>query len=324
MPSAYQPPREIEHEHSHGTRHHSHGRREAQEASRRPQDRARLRGTCHDRLPCLLRLPTIRGFYYSFTDFKVLSEPNMVGLENYQRMVGGPSRVERALGHPPVRAHQHGLQTIVAIGLAVLMHRLTKSMTIRGLLLLPYLIANVIVASRMVLDARLPDRHRQRDAGLDRSRRIAFFGDSAWALPTIALVNVWRHMGYTALLIFAGLQTIPPEVYEAASIDGAGEVRSFFKITVPLLRPVLAMVLVITVTGPSRSSTPSPSQPRVVRSTPPASSTTTSTNWPSSGSSSGTPRRSPSSCSSSSPPWPSRRSRCCAPASPTSPERNAP
>lgn len=193
--------------------------------------------------------PTIRGFYYSFTDFKVLSEPNMVGLENYQRMFDDPlvwNALWVTLQYVLINI---GLQTIVAIGLAVLMHRLTKSMTIRGLLLLPYLIANVIVALVWfwMLDYQIGIVNVMLDwIGVDR---IAFFGDSAWALPTIALVNVWRHMGYTALLIFAGLQTIPPEVYEAASIDGAGEVRSFFKITVPLLRPVLAMVLVITVTG---------------------------------------------------------------------------
>lgn len=193
--------------------------------------------------------PTIRGFYYSFTDFKVLSEPNMVGLENYQRMFDDPlvwNALWVTLQYVLINI---GLQTIVAIGLAVLMHRLTKSMTIRGLLLLPYLIANVIVALVWfwMLDYQIGIVNVMLDwMGVDR---IAFFGDSAWALPTIALINVWRHMGYTALLIFAGLQTIPPEVYEAASLDGAGEVRSFFKITVPLLRPVLAMVLVITVTG---------------------------------------------------------------------------
>ena len=56
-------------------------------------------------------------------------------------------------------------------------------------------------------------------------------------------------MGYTALLVFAGLQTIPNYVYEAASVDGASEWSSFWRITLPLLRPVLALVLVITVIG---------------------------------------------------------------------------
>lgn len=68
-------------------------------------------------------------------------------------------------------------------------------------------------------------------------------------IPTIALINVWRHMGYTALLIFAGLQTIPETVYEAGRVDGASEWSMFWRITMPLLRPILALVLIMTVIG---------------------------------------------------------------------------
>lgn len=82
--------------------------------------------------------------------------------------------------------------------------------------------------------------------GLDR---IGFFTNEIWVIPTIALVNVWRHMGYTALLIFAGLQTIPDNLYEAARVDGSSEVRSFFSITLPLLRPILGLVLIISIIG---------------------------------------------------------------------------
>jgi multiple sugar transport system permease protein len=63
------------------------------------------------------------------------------------------------------------------------------------------------------------------------------------------MVNVWRHVGYTALLIFAGLQTISPQVYEAAKVDGASEWSMFWRITLPLLRPYLAMVLIVTSIG---------------------------------------------------------------------------
>jgi multiple sugar transport system permease protein len=78
--------------------------------------------------------------------------------------------------------------------------------------------------------------------------RFTFF-DEGTAMPTIALINVWRHMGYTALLIFAGLQAIPKDVYEAAAIDGANEWRLFRSVTLPLLRPVMAFVMVITIVG---------------------------------------------------------------------------
>jgi multiple sugar transport system permease protein len=56
-------------------------------------------------------------------------------------------------------------------------------------------------------------------------------------------------MGYTALLVFAGLQTIPSYVYEAAEVDGSTEWKTFWRITLPLLRPVLVMVLVVTMIG---------------------------------------------------------------------------
>ena len=141
------------------------------------------------------------------------------------------------------------MQTVLALALAVLMHRLTQSTVIRGVLLLPYLISNVVVALLWywMADYNLGLINQGLDwIGLDR---IGFFGDEKWAIPTIALINVWRHMGYTALLIFAGLQAINRDVYEAAAVDGASERRIFFRITLPLLRPVLALVLIITVIG---------------------------------------------------------------------------
>ena len=76
-----------------------------------------------------------------------------------------------------------------------------------------------------------------------------FFGHPDEAIQSIAVINIWRHVGYTALLIFAGLQTIPESLYEAAAIDGATELRSFWHVTIPLLRPVLAFVLITSLIG---------------------------------------------------------------------------
>jgi multiple sugar transport system permease protein len=194
-------------------------------------------------------IPAVRGLYYSFTDFDVFQEPQAVGLANYQRMLADPlfwNSLAVTLEYVVINI---GLQTVLAIGIAVLMQRLTKSMLVRGIILAPYLVANVIVALVWfwILDYQVGIGNQLLEwLGL---HRLAFFGDSALAIPTIALVNVWRHMGYTALLVFAGLQTIPKEVYEAASIDGAGEWKTFARITLPLLRPVLALVLVVSIIG---------------------------------------------------------------------------
>ncbi|WP_425145284.1 carbohydrate ABC transporter permease, partial [Deinococcus sp.] len=76
-----------------------------------------------------------------------------------------------------------------------------------------------------------------------------FFTSTDQAIPTIAFVNIWKHAGFNALLFYAGIQAIPRTVYEAAAIDGASESRSFFNITLPLLRPVTVFVLVTSVIG---------------------------------------------------------------------------
>lgn len=193
--------------------------------------------------------PTIVGFYYSLTEFNLLGSPSFIGLENFSTLMGDPlfwNSLKVTLYYVVLNI---GFQTVIAVGLAVLMHRLTRNTVIRGALLLPWLISNVIAAMLWfwLLDYQIGLVNIFFEwVGVDK---IAFFGDEAWAIPTIAFINVWRHMGYTALLVFAGLQTIPSYVYEAASIDGSSEWSSFWRITMPLLRPVLAMVLVISVTG---------------------------------------------------------------------------
>lgn len=193
--------------------------------------------------------PAFRGLYYSFTDFNLFADPTFVGLANYQRLLGDPL-FWNALGVTGLYVLINiGLQTVLALAIAVLMHRLTRSIVVRGIMILPYLIANVIAA--LVWFYMLDYQVGIVNEALSwlGAGRVAFLGDSSWAIPTVALINVWRHMGYTALLVFAGLQMIPREVYEAGGIDGASEWRMFRSITLPLLRPVMAMVLVVTITG---------------------------------------------------------------------------
>jgi len=193
--------------------------------------------------------PFIRGFYFSLTRYNLLGTPTFIGFDNFTKLFQDPLFWNALVVTVEYVLFNIVFQTILAVAIAVLMHRLTQSTAIRSPILLPFLISNVIAAMLWLwmLDFQIGLVNEfLAFVGLDR---IAFFGDSAWAIPTIAAVNVWRHMGYTALLVFAGLQTIPNYVYEAASVDGSTEWQSFWRITMPLLRPVLALVLVITVTG---------------------------------------------------------------------------
>ena len=78
---------------------------------------------------------------------------------------------------------------------------------------------------------------------------VDWLGDPAWAMPTIILFAVWKNFGYNMIILLAGLQAIPQDLYEAAKIDGASAWRRFLHVTLPGLGPVLLVVGVITVSG---------------------------------------------------------------------------
>jgi multiple sugar transport system permease protein len=193
--------------------------------------------------------PTLRGIYLSFTKFNLLTSPEFNGLDNYVRMVQDPvfwNALKVTIYYVLINI---GLQTVLALVIAVMMQRLTQRTWLRGIVLTPYLVSNVVAAMVFlwILDFQLGIGNTVIAAlGMDR---IPFLSDSAWVIPTIAVINVWRHVGYTALLIFAGLQMIPHSIYEAARVDGASEIRMFRSITIPLLRPILSLVLIVTVVG---------------------------------------------------------------------------
>ncbi|ANZ41593.1 sugar ABC transporter permease [Lentzea guizhouensis] len=193
--------------------------------------------------------PTALGVYYSLTDYGMLSEPNFVGVENYRELVDD-DRFWNAL---KVTGYYVVLnivsQTVLALALATLMHRLTQSMAMRAMLLVPWLVPNVTVGLlwMWMLDANLGFvNHALRAVGLGTT---GFLTSPDWAMPTIAGINTWAYTGYTALLLYAGMLQIPRHLYESASLDGAGEWRMFTRITLPLLRPVLALVLVVSLIG---------------------------------------------------------------------------
>ena len=193
--------------------------------------------------------PTVRGIYYSFTTYSLLSPPKWTGLHNYDRLIRDDVLWRSVVVTVEFVFVTVVLQTLISMVVALLMHRLTRSLVVRGVVLFPFLISGVGVALAWFWMADFQIgiiNEGLRGLGLPA---VAFFGDTHTALLSVAFVSVWRGMGYTALLIFAGLLTIPSQVFEAAALVGATGMKMLRRITFPLLRPVLAMVLVLTVIG---------------------------------------------------------------------------
>lgn len=192
--------------------------------------------------------PALRGLWYSFTDFNLIGDAHYVGLDNYAKAIGD-KEVWNAFAVTIAYALYNIIgQTFLGLLLAALMQRFARSTWVRSLLLLPWLVPNVAIALiwGWLLDSNIGYvTHLLSYLGIDG---VTFYNAHA-AMPIVAGINIWAYTGYTALLLYAGMLQIPGELYESAALDGAGETRMFFSITLPLLRPVLVLVLVMGLIG---------------------------------------------------------------------------
>ncbi|MYS78329.1 ABC transporter permease subunit, partial [Streptomyces sp. SID5926] len=169
--------------------------------------------------------PTVRGIYYSLTDYSLIATPDFVGGDNYSRLIGD----EQFWNALQVTGYYVLVnivsQTLLALVLATLMHRLTRSVALRAMLLVPWLVPNVTVGLlwMWLLDTNLGlVNHVLNSLGMGTT---GFFTSPDWAMPSVAAVNTWAYTGYTALLLYAGMLQVPQYLYESASLDGAGEWR---------------------------------------------------------------------------------------------------
>jgi len=191
-------------------------------------------------------VPAVRGVTISLTNWDLLTTPKPVGLQNYVTLLQDKDFWHSMLVTLYYVALNIPMQTGLAILIAVLMDRFTKSFVVRGVLIIPWLIPLVVsgLLFLWILDPTLGILNVfLKFFGISRQ---PFLGSVTQAMPTVAGINIWRHMGYTALLVFAGLQSIPKDMYEAGAIDGATEWRMFWNLTLPMLRPVLVFVITIT------------------------------------------------------------------------------
>jgi multiple sugar transport system permease protein len=194
-------------------------------------------------------VPTFRAFQISLTDWNLLRAPKFIAFANYGTLFADPKfwdSVRLTLGYV---AYNIPIQTCLGLLIAVLADRMAKSVLLRAVIIAPYLISNVVAVLiwLLLLDPLLGLTNGWLEfLGLSRE---PFFSSPGQAMFSVAGVSIWRHVGFTALLFYAGLQSVPRNLYEAANLDGASEARMFWTITLPLLRPVLAFVLVTSVIG---------------------------------------------------------------------------
>ncbi|MFG1658302.1 carbohydrate ABC transporter permease [Micromonospora chersina] len=172
-----------------------------------------------------------------------------VGLHNYTEVLADP-RLWAAVGHTAYfTLVSTMLELVLGLGLAHLLAApLRLRWLFRAIVILPWALPTIVNGAmwRWVLNAQygvanalLTDLH------LQNGYRSWLGNDPFLALNMVIVADVWKNTSLVAFFLLAGLQTIPSGLYEAARVDGAGPVRSFFRITLPLLVPNIALVLVL-------------------------------------------------------------------------------
>ncbi len=201
-------------------------------------------------------VPVCAAFVLSFTDFDIyalgsFSYARFVGLKNYEQLLADPlfwkafrNTLEFLLVGGPLS---------IGVSLAAALMIQSKLVRWKGFFRIAFFspvvttLVAVAVVWRFVYHPRFGILNYFLSlAGISG---IDWLGDPHWAMPAIILMAVWKNFGYNMVIFIAGLQNIPEELYEAASIDGAGRLQQLRSITVPLLAPTTVYISILTMIG---------------------------------------------------------------------------
>lgn len=192
--------------------------------------------------------PLLRTIWFGFTDAELGGGPaHFVGFANFVSLLGDPGWWRSVINTLIFAALSVSVEAVLGIVIALALNqRFPGRGLVRAAVIVPWAIPTVVSAKLWawmlndvfgIVNAVL--------VGLGLlARPVAWVAAPGTALISIVLVDAWKTTPFVALLLLAGLQMIPDELYEAAGIDGAGPVQGFFAITLPLLRPALLIALI--------------------------------------------------------------------------------
>lgn len=206
---------------------------------------------------CLTLGPTLASLYLSFTSFDLLQPPRWIGLGNYERMAFDDPRLGKALLVTLTYVLLSvPLKLAFALAIALLLDRGLRGLSLyRALLYLPSLLGGsvaIAVLWRQIFGYDGLVNEMLALLGVDGPSWIS---NPSYAIYTLVVLRVWQ-FGSPMIIFLAGLRQIPAELHEAAAIDGAGPVRRFFSVTLPLLAPVVFFNLVLQTIDAFKAFTP--------------------------------------------------------------------
>lgn len=188
-------------------------------------------------------IPILCSFALSFTEWDLLNEIKFIGLENYKTIFNEALFLQILTNTLIFAISTTFFAVIIPLFIASMINSKIKlSELFKTLYFLPFITPAVVVAIvwSWIFDPNI---------GLVNSilqTNFKWLFDTKLAMPVIIFITVWKLIGYNVILFLTGFSTIPQNIYESAKIDGADEKETFFKITLPLLKPTTYFVTIVT------------------------------------------------------------------------------
>lgn len=193
-------------------------------------------------------VPICMAFYYSLTQFNVIQDPTWIGWKNYLSILDDPYVLAALKNTILYVALTVPLTTMVSMMLAALITSRKRTFfigVVKSSMFVPVICSAILAGTlwRIMYNAEFGLINQFLNLlGIDS---VNWLGTSSLALPSVALVGIWRDAGYFMVIYIAGIMDIPHDLYEAASIDGATGWQQFRYITLPLLKHTTFMVVIL-------------------------------------------------------------------------------
>lgn len=199
-------------------------------------------------IACFSVLPIFMSGYFSFTNYNVMNDPTFAGLENYTKIFKDAyvaDAIKNTLAYVVITVP---VQTILFLVFAAFLAYKMQNKAggfLRSIMFIP-VIASAVTAGtiwRIILNT---------DGGILNNLLGAFnispvnwLGSTQTSLISICIVAIWKNVGYFLVIYYAGIMGISKDLYEAARVDGATNIQQFFKITMPMLKPITYLVVTL-------------------------------------------------------------------------------
>ncbi|MBA7652940.1 Lactose transport system permease protein LacF [subsurface metagenome] len=195
--------------------------------------------------------PIIFSIYLSFTKWKGMGPMVFVGLENYRRLLGDYVFWQSIRNGVIIFFLYVPIMTLLALVLAVILNaRFVRFFRFfRTMLVIPYV--TTMIAVGYVFKIMMSTNYGLFNIVLTSIGlpAVPWLDNVWWARVSLSILIIWAWLGYNMVIMLAGLQTIPKDLVEAATIDGANPVQAFFRITVPLMRPIILFSVILSTIG---------------------------------------------------------------------------